>query len=91
MLGKSGQIRPHEVGIATGTNVTIPATPPTFAVLGHYLSGSEVGPDLALVVALQRIGLEMHVAAGHRLWTLNTPRVASRHVDDAKRPQASPG
>ena len=38
---------------------------------------------LALMVALQRIGLEMHVAAGHRLWTLNTPRVPAG-VDDAK-------
>jgi alanine-glyoxylate transaminase/serine-glyoxylate transaminase/serine-pyruvate transaminase len=38
---------------------------------------------LALMVALQRIGLEMHVVAGHRLWTLNTPRVPAG-VDDAK-------
>lgn len=38
---------------------------------------------LALVAALEKMGLEMHVAAGHRLWTLNTPRVPSG-VDDAK-------
>ena len=38
---------------------------------------------LALVAAVQRLGLEMHVAAGHRLWTLNTPRVPAG-VDDAK-------
>jgi alanine-glyoxylate transaminase/serine-glyoxylate transaminase/serine-pyruvate transaminase len=29
------------------------------------------------------MGMQMHVAAGHRLWTLNTPRVPDG-VDDAK-------
>jgi alanine-glyoxylate transaminase/serine-glyoxylate transaminase/serine-pyruvate transaminase len=38
---------------------------------------------LALVAALQQMGLEMHVAAGHRLWTLNTLRVPPG-VDDVK-------
>ena len=38
---------------------------------------------LALVAGLEKVGLEMHVAAGHRLWTLNTPRVPAG-VDDAK-------
>jgi alanine-glyoxylate transaminase/serine-glyoxylate transaminase/serine-pyruvate transaminase len=38
---------------------------------------------LGLVVALQRLGLQMHVAAGHRLWTLNTPCVPEG-VDDAR-------
>jgi alanine-glyoxylate transaminase/serine-glyoxylate transaminase/serine-pyruvate transaminase len=38
---------------------------------------------LGLVVALQRLGLQMHVAGGHRLWTLNTPRVPEG-VDDAR-------
>jgi alanine-glyoxylate transaminase / serine-glyoxylate transaminase / serine-pyruvate transaminase len=38
---------------------------------------------LALVAGLEKMGLEMHVAAGHRLWTLNTPRVPTG-VDDAK-------
>src|SRR6266849_6132117 len=38
---------------------------------------------LALVAALQKMGLEMHVADGHRLWTLNTPRVPAG-VDDVK-------
>ncbi len=38
---------------------------------------------LTLVAALEKIGLQMHVAAGHRLWTLNTPRVPDG-VDDAK-------
>jgi alanine-glyoxylate transaminase/serine-glyoxylate transaminase/serine-pyruvate transaminase len=38
---------------------------------------------LALVAALEKMGLEMHVAAGNRLWTLNTPRVPAG-VDDAK-------
>ena len=33
---------------------------------------------LALVAAIEKMGLEMHVAAGHRLWTLNTPRVPGR-------------
>lgn len=30
---------------------------------------------LALVAALEKMGLQMHVAEGHRLWTLNTARV----------------
>jgi len=38
---------------------------------------------LALVAALERLGLRMHVAAGHRLWTLNTPRVPDG-ADDAR-------
>ena len=38
---------------------------------------------LALVSAIEKMGLEMHVAAGHRLWTLNTPRVPAG-VDDTK-------
>jgi alanine-glyoxylate transaminase/serine-glyoxylate transaminase/serine-pyruvate transaminase len=38
---------------------------------------------LALVAALESLGLRMHVAAGHRLWTLNTPRVPDG-VDDAR-------
>ena len=38
---------------------------------------------LGLVVALQKLGLQMHVAAGHRLWTLNTPRVPEG-VDDVR-------
>ena len=38
---------------------------------------------LGLVVALQKLGLKMHVAAGYRLWTLNTPRVPDG-VDDAR-------
>jgi len=37
---------------------------------------------LALIVALQKLGLEMLVPAGHRLWTLNTPRVPAG-VNDA--------
>jgi alanine-glyoxylate transaminase/serine-glyoxylate transaminase/serine-pyruvate transaminase len=38
---------------------------------------------LSLVAALEKMGLEMHVASGHRLWTLNTPRVPAG-VDDTK-------
>jgi len=38
---------------------------------------------LALVVAVEKIGLSMHVAAGQRLWTLNTVRVPAG-VDDVK-------
>jgi alanine-glyoxylate transaminase/serine-glyoxylate transaminase/serine-pyruvate transaminase len=38
---------------------------------------------LALVAALEKMGLQMHVASGQRLWTLNTPRVPAG-VDDAK-------
>ena len=38
---------------------------------------------LALVAALEKMGLKMHVAAGHRLWTLNTARVPDG-VDDVR-------
>jgi alanine-glyoxylate transaminase/serine-glyoxylate transaminase/serine-pyruvate transaminase len=38
---------------------------------------------LALVDALEKMGLQMHVASGQRLWTLNTPRVPAG-VDDTK-------
>jgi alanine-glyoxylate transaminase/serine-glyoxylate transaminase/serine-pyruvate transaminase len=38
---------------------------------------------LALVAGIEAMGLEMHVAEGHRLWTLNAPRVPAG-VDDAK-------
>jgi alanine-glyoxylate transaminase/serine-glyoxylate transaminase/serine-pyruvate transaminase len=38
---------------------------------------------LAFVAGIEALGLEMHVAEGHRLWTLNTPRVPEG-VDDAK-------
>ena len=38
---------------------------------------------LAFVAGIQAMGLTMHVAEGHRLWTLNTPRVP-QGVDDAK-------
>lgn len=37
----------------------------------------------AFVAGIERLGLRMHVAEGHRLWTLNTPRVPDG-VDDAK-------
>jgi alanine-glyoxylate transaminase / serine-glyoxylate transaminase / serine-pyruvate transaminase len=37
----------------------------------------------AFVAGIEAMGLEMHVAAGHRLWTLNTPRVPDG-ADDAK-------
>ncbi len=38
---------------------------------------------LAFVAAVEAMGLEMHVGEGHRLWTLNTPRVPDG-VSDAK-------
>jgi alanine-glyoxylate transaminase/serine-glyoxylate transaminase/serine-pyruvate transaminase len=38
---------------------------------------------LAFVAGIQAMGLRMHVAEGHRLWTLNTPRVPDG-VDDAQ-------
>jgi alanine-glyoxylate transaminase/serine-glyoxylate transaminase/serine-pyruvate transaminase len=38
---------------------------------------------LAFVAAIEAMGLTMHVAAGHRLWGLNTPRVPEG-IDDAK-------
>jgi alanine-glyoxylate transaminase / serine-glyoxylate transaminase / serine-pyruvate transaminase len=38
---------------------------------------------LAFVAGIEAMGLTMHVAEGHRLWTLNTPRVPDG-VDDAK-------
>jgi alanine-glyoxylate transaminase/serine-glyoxylate transaminase/serine-pyruvate transaminase len=38
---------------------------------------------LALIAALEKMGLAMHVAQGHRLWTLNTPRVPDG-IDDMK-------
>jgi len=38
---------------------------------------------LALVAALEKMGLKMHVAEGHRLWTLNTARVPDG-VDDVR-------
>src|SRR5262249_3383135 len=37
----------------------------------------------AFVAGIEAMGLSMHVAAGHRLWTLNTPKVPAG-VDDAK-------
>ena len=37
----------------------------------------------AFVAGAEAMGLPMHVAAGHRLWTLHTPRVPAG-VDDAK-------
>jgi alanine-glyoxylate transaminase / serine-glyoxylate transaminase / serine-pyruvate transaminase len=37
----------------------------------------------AFVAGIQAMGLEMHVPEGHRLWTLNTPRVPDG-IDDAK-------
>lgn len=39
--------------------------------------------SLALVGALEKMGLEMHVQEGHRLWTVITPRVPAG-VDDLK-------
>ena len=38
---------------------------------------------LAFVRGIEAMGLRMHVAEGHRLWTLNTPRVPEG-VDDAQ-------
>ncbi len=38
---------------------------------------------LAFVAGVEAMGLRMHVAEGHRLWTLNTPCVPEG-VDDAK-------
>ena len=38
---------------------------------------------LAFVAGIQAMGLAMHVPEGHRLWTLNTPRVPEG-VDDAR-------
>jgi alanine-glyoxylate transaminase/serine-glyoxylate transaminase/serine-pyruvate transaminase len=38
---------------------------------------------LAFVAGIEAMGLSMHVAEGHRLWTLNTPRIPAG-VDDAK-------
>ena len=37
----------------------------------------------AFVAGIEAMGLRMHVPAGHRLWTLNTPRVPGG-VDDAR-------
>jgi alanine-glyoxylate transaminase/serine-glyoxylate transaminase/serine-pyruvate transaminase len=37
----------------------------------------------AFVAGIQKLGLDMHVAEGHRLWTLNTPLVPPG-IDDAK-------
>ena len=45
---------------------------------------------LALVAGLEAMGLRMHVAEPHRLWTLNTPRVPEG-VDDAEGAQAADG
>jgi alanine-glyoxylate transaminase/serine-glyoxylate transaminase/serine-pyruvate transaminase len=38
---------------------------------------------LAFVAGIEAMGLQMHVPEGHRLWTLNTPRVPEG-VNDAK-------
>jgi alanine-glyoxylate transaminase/serine-glyoxylate transaminase/serine-pyruvate transaminase len=38
---------------------------------------------LAFVAGIESMGLGMHVAEGHRLWTLNTPKIPAG-VDDAK-------
>ena len=38
---------------------------------------------LAFVAGVEAMGLKMHVAEGHRLWTLNTPRVPEG-IDDLK-------
>jgi alanine-glyoxylate transaminase/serine-glyoxylate transaminase/serine-pyruvate transaminase len=38
---------------------------------------------LAFVAGIEAMGLQMHVPEGHRLWTLNTPRVPDG-IDDAK-------
>jgi alanine-glyoxylate transaminase/serine-glyoxylate transaminase/serine-pyruvate transaminase len=37
----------------------------------------------AFVAGIEAMGLSMHVPRGHRLWTLNTPRIPEG-VDDAK-------
>lgn len=37
----------------------------------------------AFVAGIEKLGMRMHVAPGHRLWTLNTPRVPDG-IDDAK-------
>ena len=37
----------------------------------------------AFVAGIEAMGLSMHVPCGHRLWTLNTPRIPEG-VDDAK-------
>ena len=37
----------------------------------------------AFVAGIEAMGLSMHVPAGHRLWTLNTPRIPEG-VDDAR-------
>jgi alanine-glyoxylate transaminase/serine-glyoxylate transaminase/serine-pyruvate transaminase len=37
----------------------------------------------AFVKGIEAMGLEMHVAPGHRLWTLNTPRIPAG-IDDAR-------
>ena len=37
----------------------------------------------AFAAGIEAMGMRMHVAAGHRLWTLNTPCVPDG-VDDAK-------
>jgi len=39
----------------------------------------------AFVAGVERLGLNMHVAQGHRLWTLNTPRVPPGVVDSKVR------
>jgi alanine-glyoxylate transaminase/serine-glyoxylate transaminase/serine-pyruvate transaminase len=38
---------------------------------------------LAFVAGIEAMGLKMHVPQGHRLWTLNTPRLPAG-IDDAK-------
>jgi len=38
---------------------------------------------LAFVMGIEKLGLKMHVAAGDRIWSLNTPRVPGG-IDDAK-------
>jgi alanine-glyoxylate transaminase/serine-glyoxylate transaminase/serine-pyruvate transaminase len=38
---------------------------------------------LAFVAGIEAMGLQMHVPEGHRLWTLNTPRVPDG-IDDAR-------
>jgi alanine-glyoxylate transaminase/serine-glyoxylate transaminase/serine-pyruvate transaminase len=38
---------------------------------------------LAFVAGIEAMGLEMHVPEGHRLWTLNTPRLPAG-IDDGK-------
>ena len=44
----------------------------------------------AFVAGIEAMGLSMHVPAGHRLWTLNTPRIPEG-VDDAKTPPVPAG